>query len=486
MRKRLLSILLCGTLMGASLAGCGTKASDAPSAGGEAKTEAGAKAEEDAADTSAAAKEEKETTAAAAPDDKSTTGTNTFVDGGTEMALWTFQELHVDFYTEMADRWNEAYPDKPINLTVTTGQSSALLTKLLVALQSGTGAPDLADIEISRYATYLKENYLIPINDVVAPYEDEIVMSRVKMYRDSEDNYYGIDFHLGASVCYYNMDIMNEAGVDPATIETWDDYYNAGLQVLEKTGKPMCAVEISDLFLPQMMLLEKGVQFVNENGEPNVAAPEHAEVIAFIQKMIKDGVCEVAPGGQFHVEEWYGHLNGGGVASVAMPLWYMGRFANYCPDLKGKIAIYQIPVWNKGDTRCVLQGGTGTGVTNQSAHPELAKEFLAFAKLSEEGNRYIWEKLGFDPIRLSLWDDEAMTHDPDNKFIQYFQTNPFDVLNEIRAEYGIDLIAPDISGAYAACSSTLRSTIYPNVFDLDLEADVSQLLQENQDSIIYD
>ena len=58
--------------------------------------------------------------------------------------------------------------------------------------------------------------------------------------------------------------------------------------------------------------------------------------------------------------------------------------------------------------------------------------------------------------------------------------------DEIRAEYGIDLIAPDISGAYAACSSTLRSTIYPNVFDLDLEADVSQLLQENQDSIIYD
>ena len=78
------------------------------------------------------------------------------------------------------------------------------------------------------------------------------------------------------------------------------------------------------------------------------------------------------------MEEWYGHLNGGGVASVAMPLWYMGRFANYCPDLKGKIAIYQIPVWNKGDTRCVLQGGTGTGVTNQSAHPELAKEFLRF------------------------------------------------------------------------------------------------------------
>ena len=71
-------------------------------------------------------------------------------------------------------------------------------------------------------------------------------------------------------------------------------------------------------------------------------------------------------------------LNGAGVASVIMPLWYMGRFTDYCPDLDGKMAIYPIPVWNEGDTREVLQGGTGTSVIKGTENEQLAKDFLAF------------------------------------------------------------------------------------------------------------
>lgn len=417
----------------------------------------------------------------ASAEDGSTQGTNTFVDGGTEMSFWTFQELHVGFWTAMADLWNEQNPDKPINLTVTTGESHSLHSKLLVACQAGSGAPDMADIEIGYYGAFLKDGYLLPINDAVEPYKDDIVMSRVEMYGDKEGNWYGADFHLGASVCYYNMDIMNEAGVDPATIVTWDDYVEAGKVVLEKTGKPMCAVETADLLLPQLMLLEKGVQYVDEEGNPNIATEEHAEVIDFIREMIDLGICEIAPGGFFHAEEWYGHLNDGGVASLAVPLWYMGRFTDYCADLKGKMAIYPIPVWNEGDTREVLQGGTGTSVIKGTENEELAKEFLAFAKLSKEGCTYEWDNLGFDPIRTELWDDPAITEDPDNKFLNYFTTNPFDILKE----NGTDLTAPDISGAYSATYSTLISTTYSNAFEMAFDQDAMELLQAEQDSIIY-
>lgn len=417
----------------------------------------------------------------ASAEDGSTQGTNTFVDGGTEMSFWTFQELHVGFWTAMADKWNEQNPDRPINLTVTTGEAHSMHSKLLVACQAGSGAPDMADIEIGRYGGFLRDGYLVPINDAVEPYKDDIVMSRVEMYGDDEGNWYGADFHLGASVCYYNMDIMNEAGVDPATIVTWDDYVEAGKVVLEKTGKPMCAVETADLFLPQLMLLEKGVQYVDEEGNPNIATEEHAEVIDFIREMIDLGICEIAPGGGFHKEEWYGHLNDGGVASLAMPLWYMGRFTDYCADLKGKMAIYPIPVWNEGDTREVLQGGTGTSVIKGTENEELAKDFLAFAKLSKEGCTYEWDILGFDPIRTELWDDPAITENPDNKFLSYFTTNPFDILKE----NGTDLTAPDISGAYAATYSTLLSTTYANAFEMALDQDAMELLQAEQDSIIY-
>lgn len=411
-----------------------------------------------------------------------TEGTNTFVEGGTEMALWTFQELHVGFWTQMADKWNEANPDRPINLTVTTGESGAVHNRLLIACQAGKGAPDIADIELSRYGTFLKDGYLLPINDAVEPYEDDVIMSRIEMYGDGTGNWYGIDFHLGASVAYYNMDIMNAAGIDPATIVTWDDYFEAGKVVLEKTGKPMCAVEINDLFLPQLMMLEKNAQFIDADGNPNIATQEHADVINFIREMIEAGVCIIAPGGGFHEEAWYGFLNGEGVASVCMPLWYMGRFTDYCPDLAGKMAIYEIPVWNEGDVREVLQGGTGTSVIKYTQHEQLAKDFLAFAKLSPEGNTYEWQILGFDPIRTSLWTDPAITEDPENKYLNYFLTNPFDILVKNGTE---GLAAPDIRGGYAATYSVLCSTTYVNAFEISRDMDAMELLEGEQSTIMY-
>lgn len=414
-------------------------------------------------------------------DDGSTQGTNTFVDGGTEMEFWTFQELHVGFWTSMADVWNEKNPDRPINLTVTTGESHSLHSKLLIACQAGDGAPDMADIEIGYYGSFVKDGYLVPINDAVEPYKDDIVMSRVTMYGDKEDNWYGADFHLGASVTYYNMDIMNEAGIDPATIVTWDDYVEAGKVVLEKTGKPMTAVETADLFLPQMMLLEKGVQYVDADGNPAIANEEHAAVIDFIRGMMNDGICVITPGGNMHAEEWYGYMNAGEVASISMPLWYMGRFTDYMGDLNGKMAIHPIPVWNEGDVREVLQGGTGTSVIKGTEHEQLAKDFLAFAKLSAEGCTYEWDVLGFDPIRTELWEDPAITENPDNKFLAYFATNPFDVLKA----NGTDITAPDISGTYSATYSVLVSTTYSNAFEFATDMDAMELLQGEQDTIIY-
>lgn len=471
--KRLLSTVVSAMLLLSIFAGCNSGSSDNSQAEG---------AETPASST--------ESTGGDAAADSGTAGDqvgkNTHVDGGTPMDLWTFQELHVNFYTDMADMWNEKNPDRPINLTVTTGESHSLQTKLLVALQSGSGAPDIADIEVGHFGNFLKgEPVLLPLNDIIEPEKDNIVMSRATMYSgtgENSDNIYGICFHVGASVTYYNMDIMNEAGIDPATLTTWDKYAEAGKVVLEKTGKVMCTTEVSDIFLPQCMLLEKNVQYVTDDGQPNINTPEHAQVIEFIRGMMADGTCEITKGGKVHEEAWYGYMNDGNVASITMPLWYMGRFTDYMPDLKGKIGIYADPVWNEGDTRSVGQGGTGTGVTVQAKDPDFAKEFLAFCKLSEEGNVYIWEKMGFDPIRSALWTNEELTHNPDNKFVQYFTTNPFDVLNQV----GSDLTSMSIKGAYAPTYNVLISTTYQNAFETSIDTPAADLLAEEQATIIFD
>jgi len=102
------------------------------------------------------------------------------------------------------------------------------------------------------------------------------------------------------------------------------------------------------------------------------------------------------------------------------------------PDLKGKIIIRPLPIWEKGGARSCGMGGTGTVVTIQSKNKELAVKLLDFAKLSKEGAIKTWTVLGFDPIRWDVWDAPEMK--ADNKFTDYFGKGIFSMLLSIKSE----------------------------------------------------
>ncbi len=94
------------------------------------------------------------------------------------------------------------------------------------------------------------------------------------------------------------------------------------------------------------------------------------------------------------------------------------------------------PTWPDKQRKTGLARGTGLAVPAASEHAELAAEFNAFAKLSLPANVAVWEVLGFDPVNMSVWEDKEVTHNEDNKFNQYFTTNLFDVLNEVKGGIG--------------------------------------------------
>src|SRR4051794_25686320 len=73
-----------------------------------------------------------------------------------EITFWTFVQAHADYWTASADLWNKANPDRQIKVTPTVYPWADMHSKLLLALQSGTGAPDMVDIEISKFSTFIK------------------------------------------------------------------------------------------------------------------------------------------------------------------------------------------------------------------------------------------------------------------------------------------------------------------------------------------
>ncbi|MBS4219232.1 sugar ABC transporter substrate-binding protein [Bacillus sp. FJAT-49711] len=369
------------------------------------------------------------------------------VEGATELSFWTFASLHMEFFEDAVPRWNEANPDRPITLKAETFPYDQMHNNLLLALQSGTGAPDIVDIEISRFPNYLQgEPQLLPMNQFVEPEIDNYVQSRFEIY-SKDGQYYGMPTHVGASVMYYNTEIMDAAGVDIDSIKTWDDFVEAGKKVIANTDSMMYNVVTDDYIPLWSMISQRDSDWFDKDGKLTLDNQANIDTLQFLHDMLYvHKIAEITPGGQPHAEEFYAYFNEGGAAAITMPMWYMGRFIEYMPDLKGKIAVRPMPAWEPGGKRSAGMGGTGTVVTNQTKHPELAKEFLAFAKLSKEANIKLWTVLGFDPPRWDVWESDEVK--VDNKFYQYFGDNIFDVLLEVKDEINpvkITEYTPDVA-----------------------------------------
>ena len=209
--KRLMAILLATSMTTGAMVGCGSnKSTDGSSKKGESEE----------------TKTEEEATVVTAGDEN-----------GTEFEMWAFVELHAKFYEEMVKEWNEQNPDKTINLKMTVLPYGDMHTKLQSSLLAGKGAPDLCDIEVGQFPNFLKGvPQLETLNDVVEPYKDSIVESRLNLYSKDGD-IYGLPTHVGATVAFYNTELLEEAGIDYTTIKTWDDFKEAGIKYYEATGK---------------------------------------------------------------------------------------------------------------------------------------------------------------------------------------------------------------------------------------------------------
>ena len=222
---------------------------------------------------------------------------------------------------------------------------------------------------------------------------------------------------------------------------------------------------------------QQGADLTDESGNPIVNSEEMVKAMTLLKDLQDNNVIATIAGGQPDTEEAYGEFNAGNYATAFMPLWQMSRYTNYMPDLSGKIAIAPIPVMEEGMPRSVGGGGTGTVVTKTAKDVKLAKDFLAFAKLSLDANKEIWNTLGFDPVNMDVWEMKDVTHNPENQFVKYFVNNPFDVLNELKDE--IRLIKS--TSASPTINNVLCTTTFNEIFEDG--KDIAEALNDAQKQI---
>ncbi len=170
------------------------------------------------------------------------------------------------------------------------------------------------------------------------------------------------------------------------------------------------------------------------------------------------------PVGNVHAAEFYTAFLNGEIASFWMPQWYMTRFPDNMPDLCGSMIVRPMPVFEEGGFTTTMGGGTGTAVTDQTPEDEqqLAKEFVAFSKLTYDSSKQLWTDLGFDPYRPDVYDDPDLLV-PDECFSGEVT---FDI---IKSELGN--VAPEYTGPlYPEARTFLQEVTLQDVINNNVPA----------------
>ncbi|MGQ9630060.1 MAG: ABC transporter substrate-binding protein [bacterium] len=321
--------------------------------------------------------------------------------------LWAFVNTHARWFRSMAEDYKKTHPD--FDLNVVEIAYAELHDKLLVALQTGVGVPDLADVEQGRFGGFLKGKIgFVDLKDMLTRegYLDQLVASREALYT-YKGKVYGVEHALCPVVLYYRSDLFDRAGIAPS-IETWDDFITVGKK-LSKGDVKMTALSAG---LWPILIRQRGVDWFDAEGNVTADSPKQIETLKWIMDLRdKHGIADDPPVGP----AFYGAVKEGKYIALVGADWYAGFLKDNVAELEGKWRAIPLPYWKddpqKRRTSCY--GGTGNMITIYSKYKDEAWDFMKYSMLSVEGNvrRYLMTKL-WPPYKPAWKDERLLSPDP--------------------------------------------------------------------------
>lgn len=355
---------------------------------------------------------------------------NKLTDGdpeGTKLTLWTYSDAHVNYYRKMLKKWNDEDPDYTIGITFEVKPYEELHASYVESLKKGKDVPDICDIDAYRF-TDICDSFsaeLYPLDVAVAPYVYDIHPARMDVYKGKDEKIYAVPFRMGAAVQYWNMELLEEAGItqkEVDSVKTWEDYKALGEKFKSAPGqgsKYFAVVNTDDPVWPMLALGEY-------SEDPENAGSAAANMTKEYTGWIDTGIAKSST-------DIISDISSGNVASYTGSLAFMDRFVQDMHDMSGKWYITKCPVFADGQPCSVCLDDIPTVISAKSPSAALAADYICFAKMyPDNAKSSLWPDLSYDVCNRSLWENEDFTHDVTNEYDTFFRNYPYDVLNEIK------------------------------------------------------
>jgi lactose/L-arabinose transport system substrate-binding protein len=221
------------------------------------------------------------------------------------------------------------------------------------------------------------------------------------------DAIYAIPYDSGPTAIFYRRDLYEQAGIDVAAIETWDDFIAAGQKLNAATNgavKMGTVAKGADDEWFRMLANQAGCfYFDNDATAVTVAQPGCVQALDTLKKLYDADVLAV--GGW---SEQIQLIQNSATASALFGSWYGGVIQAEAPGQSGQWGVYLTPALEPGGVRASNLGGSALAIPASGDNLQLAYDFVVNALADEENQLRILFDYGLTPSLLPLLGSPAL------------------------------------------------------------------------------
>ncbi|WP_054536297.1 ABC transporter substrate-binding protein [Herpetosiphon geysericola] len=346
------------------------------------------------------------------------TGSTNPADVKGEITVWAWNVAAKSLEATVPS-FNQKYPN--VKVTIQDLGRTDVYDRLTTGLQAGgAGLPDVVAIESDRMDVYTATfpEGLADLTSRASKYEKDFDPSKWAQSKIN-DKIRSIPWDSGPTGLWYRVDIFQQAGVDPKSIETWADLIAAGEKILTTTGgktKLLPVDIVADDAGFRMMTNQLGVCcYFNSDGKINLTNEKSVQALTLLKEINDKGLIA-------NINGWDGTVaatKNGDVATVPFGVWYSGTIIDQAPDLSGKWDVMLLPAFEKGGNRAANLGGSTLAIPAASKNIDAAWAFVEYALATNEGQNLMMEKFGIWPSY-----QPAYSADLYSKPVAFFNNQP--------------------------------------------------------------
>ncbi|MCB0128168.1 MAG: extracellular solute-binding protein [Caldilineaceae bacterium] len=324
-----------------------------------------------------------------------------------ELVFWGFASNRIQWEQEVFDTLFQ--PEHPeVSVAFESVPQPDIWDKLQATFVAGSGAPDMIDLHIRNWLRFTKDvPPFVDLSDLIGEEAGNLVEGSALAPWTSHGKRCAVGNELNTALLYYRWDVFDEAGIDADALATWDDFVQAGEEIMGQTGQKLLTVEEDNYYKFYLEVTQHGGQFFSETGEPVVNNEHGVAMLSWEQNLLRDReVAMIQPAGN---PAYFGAMNQSEfVVDMGAP-WFQGFMKQQAPDVAGLWHMRPLPAWPDGEGFLTSQrGGTGMGITNQSQHSDVCWDFIRTCNLTVDGVMLGYNMANLFPTYKPAWEDEGL------------------------------------------------------------------------------